>query len=41
MSGQMAQKSRATKAISDDDFDRATAIILKEDNKLLEMLAKV
>jgi hypothetical protein len=37
----MAQKSRATKQIPDDDFDRATEIILKEDKKLLEMLAKV
>ena len=37
----MAQKSRATKEIPDDDFDRATQIILREDKKLLQMLAKV
>jgi len=37
----MAQKSRVAKQIPDEEFDRATRIILKEDKKLLEMLAKV
>ncbi len=37
----MAQKSRVAKQIPDEDFDRVTRIILKEDKKLLEMLAKV
>ncbi len=37
----MAQKSRTTKRVSDEDFDEATRIVLEEDKKLLEMLAKV
>ena len=37
----MAQKSRTTKTVSDEDFDRATRVVLQEDKKLLEMLAKV
>ena len=38
---ELAQKSRATKQVSDEDFDRATRVVLEEDKKLLEMLAKV
>jgi hypothetical protein len=37
----LAQKSGTTNQIPDGDFDGATEIILKEDKKLLEMLAKV
>ncbi len=37
----MAQKSRSTKQLADDDFERITKLILKEDKELLEMLAKV
>jgi hypothetical protein len=37
----LAQKSRTTNQIPDEDFDSAMEITLKEDKKLLEMLAKV
>lgn len=37
----MAQKLRAAKQISDRNFDRLTELILKEDEELLKMLAKV
>jgi hypothetical protein len=37
----MAQRRRSAKQIAEDDFERFTEVILKEDKELLEMLAKV
>jgi hypothetical protein len=37
----MAQRSRSAKQIAEDDFERITDAVLKEDKELLEMLAKV
>jgi hypothetical protein len=37
----MAQKLRVSKQIPDNDFDRLTERLLKEDEDLLELLAKV
>jgi len=37
----MAQRRRSAKQIAQDDFERITDVVLKEDKELLEMLAKV
>ena len=37
----LAQKTRVAMGIPDDEFDRMLEVALKEDKKLLEMLAKV
>jgi hypothetical protein len=37
----MAQKLRATREITDKDFDRLTELVLQQDEELLEMLARV
>ena len=37
----MAQRLRIAKGIPDEEFDRKLEAALKEDKKLLEMLAKV
>jgi len=37
----MTQKMRVAARIPDDEFDRMLEVALKEDKKLLQMLAKV
>ena len=37
----MAQKTKVPKQIPDEDFERITELILKEDEQLLKMLAGV
>jgi len=37
----MAQKTKVPKQIPDEDFERITELMLKEDEQLLKMLAGV